>query len=229
LHSPAGPDLLEKEETLEGVHEAFKLGIFEHFGLSNFSSTQVQHVYDVCRDKGFVLPTVYEGLYNPVNRLPEEELFPLLRKLGIAFNAYSVLAGGFLTKTRSHIINGEGRFGKDQYRGLYSEQYNNEAFLQALNDWGAVAEQEGVTRADLAHRWMVHHSALKADLGDGILLGGRFSQLEEMLDGIKRGPLSETAVEKIQGLWERLRPSVKYENNLQAMLAAAAKGGSDRL
>jgi len=48
--------------------------------------------------------------------------------------------------------------------------------------------EEGVTRADLPHRWMVHHSALKTDLGDGILLSGLFSHLEETLDEVKRRP-----------------------------------------
>ena len=34
----------------------------------------------VCRERGFVLPTVYQGNYNAVGRLAETELFPILRE-----------------------------------------------------------------------------------------------------------------------------------------------------
>jgi aflatoxin B1 aldehyde reductase len=43
-----------------------------------------------------------------VARKQEEVLFPTLRKLGIAFYAYSPIAGGFLTKTKKDIEDGKG-------------------------------------------------------------------------------------------------------------------------
>ncbi|KAE9362652.1 aflatoxin B1 aldehyde reductase member 2 [Stipitochalara longipes BDJ] len=215
LHSPFMDS--EIEDTLIGINEAYKMGIFKHFGLSNFSPAQVQQVYDMCKSKGLVPPTVYQGLYNPVNRKTEEELLPLLRKLGIRFNAYSVLAGGFLMKSREHVTNHEGRFSKDQFRGLYSKMYNNKPFLEAHEKWGNIADEEGVTKLELAYRWMCYHSSLSADLGDGILLGGRLGQLEETFHGIAHGPLPEKVVKKIQQLWERLQPHVNYIDNLGAM------------
>ncbi len=177
----------------------------------------MQQVYDVCEAKGLVVPTVYQGLYNPVNRKCEEELLPLLRKLGISFNAYSPLAGGFLTKTKEHVVNEEGRFAKDQFFGLYGKMYNNEPFLEAHEDWGTIADEEGVTRAELAYRWMYYHSSLKGELGDGILLGGRQIQLEEIFESINRGKLSNQAVKRIQELWEKLQPHVKFIDNFGAM------------
>ncbi len=224
LHSPAGFMKLEDEDTLVGIDEAYKMGLFKHFGLSNFSPEQVQHVYDVCKAKGLVLPTIYEGLYNPVNRKPEEELFPLLRKLGIAFNVYSALAGGFRTKTRTYVVNGEGRFAKDKYGGLYAEMYHNEPYLEALEEWGSIAYTEAVTPAELGYRWMCYHSSLKAELGDGILLGGRVPQLEQTFESINRGPLSENAVESIEALWEKLKPHVKFADNFEAIVSAARRG-----
>ncbi|KAN0105861.1 aflatoxin B1 aldehyde reductase member 2 [Hyaloscypha variabilis] len=216
LHSPFRN--AEIEDTLVGINEAYKMGIFKHFGLSNFSPAQVQQVYDVCKANGLVLPTVYEGLYNPVNRKTEEELLPLLRKLGIRFNAYGVLAAGFLTKTREHVVNHEGRFSKDQFRGIYAKMYNNAPFLDAHDEWGRIANEEGVTRLELAYRWMSYHSSLRAELGDGILLGGRLGQLEETFHAIAKGALSEGAVEKIQKLWVKLEPHVNYIDNLGAMM-----------
>lgn len=215
LHSPFVDDNIE--ETLMGINDAYEMGIFEHLGLSNFPPAQVQQVYDVCEAKGLVRPTVYEGLYNPVNRKPEEELLPLLRKLGVAFNAYSPLAGGFLTKTREHVVSEQGRFAKDQYRGLYREMYNNEPFLEAQDEWGRIADEEHVTKMELAYRWMYYHSSLKAEFGDGIMIGGRLEHLEETIESVSWGPLSERAVKKVEELWEKLQPNVKYLHNLQAM------------
>ena len=59
FHSPDTETPLE--EQLAGVNEAYKMGAFEKFGLSNYTPAQVQAVYDVCKAKGYVLPTVYQG------------------------------------------------------------------------------------------------------------------------------------------------------------------------
>lgn len=50
-----------------------------------------------------------------------------------------------------------------------------------------------------------------------ILFGGRLPQLEETFKIINRGPLSDEVVKRIQALWEKLQPRVKYIDNLGAM------------
>jgi aflatoxin B1 aldehyde reductase len=95
--------------------------------------------------------------------------------------------------------------------------YNNEPYLEAQDEWGRIAKEENVSRSELAFRWMCYHSSLKAELGDGITIGGRLAQLEGIFESVNQGPLSEQAVEKIQELWEKLQPHVKYLHNLQAM------------
>jgi hypothetical protein len=41
--------------------------------------------------------------------------------------------------------------------------------------------------------------------------------LEETFKIINRGPLSDEVVKRIQALWEKLQPRVKYIDNLGAM------------
>jgi aflatoxin B1 aldehyde reductase len=60
----------------------------QEFGLSNFPPELVAEFISVCEEKGYVKPSVYQGLYNLLSRESEETLFPLLRKHNIAFNAY---------------------------------------------------------------------------------------------------------------------------------------------
>jgi len=69
-----------------------------------------------------------------------------------------------------------------------------------------VAEREGTTKADLAYRWVKYNSPLKAEYGDGIIIGATsLEQLEQTLAGIGKGPVSEEAARAIEGIWEGVR------------------------
>jgi len=211
IHCPdAKTDL---EETLAGVQEVYKTGVFKRFGLSNYSPEDVQKVYDIAKKNGYVLPTVYQGNYSPVARRQETELFPVLRKLGIAFYAYSPLAGGFLTKTAQQIQDGAGRFGPEALGGMYRQMYLKPSYLDALAKWEAIAKEEGVARAELAYRWVTYHSPLKKAQGDAIIIGAStVEQLEETLAGIDKGPLSKKALEGIDKVWEEIKHEAPLDN-----------------
>lgn len=116
---------LDVSDMLKGIGDAYKAGYFKRFGLSNFKADDVEHIHTLCKKEGYPLPTVYQGNYSAVARRVETELFPTLRKLNIAFYAYSPVAGGLLTKTKEQIIEGNkdaGRFGKDHWlSGIYND------------------------------------------------------------------------------------------------------------
>lgn len=78
LHNP--DTRISFEPTLEGINELYKSGAFRRFGVSNFDADQMKEVLRICKERGFVAPTVYQGNYNAVGRLPETELFPILRE-----------------------------------------------------------------------------------------------------------------------------------------------------
>ncbi|KEF57848.1 uncharacterized protein A1O9_05769 [Exophiala aquamarina CBS 119918] len=91
------------EEQCRAINTLHREGRFDRFGVSNISDAEVQEMYDICVREGYVLPTVYQGGYNPIGRGPEKTLFPLLRKLDMSFYAFSPLAGGLLAKPLSDI------------------------------------------------------------------------------------------------------------------------------
>lgn len=76
------------EDAARAMNDAFKEGKFKRFGLSNYTAAEVQRFVDICEDKGYVKPSIYEGHYNPVVRSGEKELFPILRKNNMSFFAY---------------------------------------------------------------------------------------------------------------------------------------------
>jgi aflatoxin B1 aldehyde reductase len=77
------------EDSARAMHEAWQVGKFNRFGLSNYTAAEVQRFLNICEEHGYNKPAVYQGHYNAVARGAEKELFPILRKHGMAFFAYS--------------------------------------------------------------------------------------------------------------------------------------------
>jgi aflatoxin B1 aldehyde reductase len=76
------------EESLKAMDNAHQDGKFDHLGISNYPPAEVQRMIEICEVNGYIKPSIYQGHYNVISRGPEEELFPLLRKHNIAFQAY---------------------------------------------------------------------------------------------------------------------------------------------
>ena len=70
-------------------------------GLSNYHAEEVSRAFTLCEEHGLTKPTVYQGLYNPLNRAAEDQLIPLLHAHGASFVAYNPLAAGLLTGAHS--------------------------------------------------------------------------------------------------------------------------------
>lgn len=124
----------------------------------------MRRVYDYAKSKGYVLPTVFQGNYNPVARHYDTTLFPLLRELNIAFYAYSPIAGGFLVKDAQTLNTGggQGRWNPDSRTGkIYNDRYIKPSLLEALSDWEAIAKDARVSKAALAYRWVMYNSKLR--------------------------------------------------------------------
>ena len=75
-----GPDRSTPfEVTLREVDKLHKEGHFERFGISNYMSWEVAKLCEICEKHGLIKPTVYQGLYNALQRSVEPELLPCLR------------------------------------------------------------------------------------------------------------------------------------------------------
>jgi len=58
---------------------------------------------------------------------------------------------------------------------MYVELYHKPQYLDALEEWGRVADEESVNKAELALRWGEFHSALNGEEGGGLILGASSS------------------------------------------------------
>lgn len=200
LHFP-DPDT-PVESALEGCAQLYDEGKFGELGLSNFPAWMVSEVYNICKMHGWMLPGVYEGLYNPLSRFAERELDQALSYYGMRFYAYNPLAGGMLTSKYSgkdRTIK-EGRFIN---RPNYQQRYWKDSYFDAVDKIKEVCATYCMDAAEAAYRWLVHHSMLKAERGDAVIVGAsRLTQLEQNMQAAAGGELPDDVVEAVNHAWE---------------------------
>lgn len=203
LHAP-DPDT-PIQETLQAVDAAHKAGKFQELGLSNFQSWEVAHIHALCREKGYVTPTVYQGMYNALTREVERELLPCLRALGMRFYAYNPLCGGLLSGKydRDKLATAtEGRFALSNK--MYRDRYLREIQLEATDAFVNACRDADLKPARAALQWLTHHSRLRP--GDGVILGAsKLAHLDENLAAMDDPPLPPDVVRAANAGWEIIR------------------------
>ncbi|KAI0271695.1 aflatoxin B1-aldehyde reductase [Gloeopeniophorella convolvens] len=207
LHSPDRS--VPYEETARALDELHKEGVFESFGLSNYLSWEVSEIATICRLKGYVPPTVYQGVYNFLDRVNEDELFPCLRRFNIRFAAFSPLAGGLLTGFSLEdpkLLDNNMRFNPDKGIPWFITRYGRaHPVLQRLHP---IVVAHRLTLREVAVRWLVHHSQLRPD-DLGIIYGAsKLAQLEESLDAHAKGPLPEEVLAAVEQAWLETKPYI---------------------
>lgn len=133
------------EETVGAMAGAVRAGKVRHLGLSNVTAGLVRRAHKVHP----IAAVQYE--YSLWRRELERELLPVLRELGIGLVPWSPLGSGFLTGTIKEL-------GKDDFRNTNPKyaggnlQANADRFAPLL----ALAQELGITPAQLALAWLLH-------------------------------------------------------------------------
>ena len=176
LHQPdSNHSLLQSLQTLDSL---VKEGKIKRIGLSNYHVSEVQHAFDLCEQYNLTKPSLYQGIYNPLNRLVEKDLIPVLRKYNCSFVAYNPLAAGMLTAKHTPTAPiKDGRF-KDNEN--YLSRFYTPANFEAVALIQKACQSEGLNIIEATFRWLSLHSCLTFE--DGILIGASSEiQLEENL------------------------------------------------
>lgn len=166
----------------------------------------------MCERNGWKKPDVYQGCYHALQRTVEPELFPCLRHYGIAFYAFSPLAGGMLTdkyeRTTTEHEQGS-RYDPRRMQGKnFRKRYWNEPYFAALDIIRPVASKLGITTAEAALRWSSHHSLMEKSKGDALIIGASSAaQLEENLTYLEKDALPEELVKAFDEAWAIVKGS----------------------
>lgn len=186
---------------LEACTKLYTEGKFKELGLSNFPAWMVSDVWHICDKHGWVKPTIFEGIYNPLTRKAEIELNACLNYFGMRFYAYNPMAGGLLT----------GRYGKYEdnptdgrftHRPNYQNRYWKKSFFNAVDLLKAVCEKHGITTIEASYRWLTYHSMLNSKRGDAIIIGAsNLDHLKQNMAAVKAGPLPDAILDAFEQAW----------------------------
>lgn len=202
LHQPDTENSLL--DSLRAADAMVQEQLIGRIGLSNYHASEVERCFALCAEHKLTPPSVYQGLYNPLNRRIEEDLLPVLRRNGCSFVAYNPLAAGLLSgKYAAHdpasLANGRFKDNPNYIPRFFTP--NNFAALAGIR---TACDEARLPLIDATYRWLLCHSALSAD--DGVLIGASsMEQLEQNLSACEAarssGPLPATVVAAIDAAW----------------------------
>lgn len=195
------------ESALCACNDLYKDGKIKELGLSNFPAWMVVDIWHICKENGWIRPSVYQGMYNGLSRKIEVELLPALRKLNIRFYAFNPLAGGMLTG--KHISYEEtpmpGRFSRLQ---SYRSRYWKKSFFDAVEILTKECRKVDIEPAEAAFRWLAYHSSLSESDGDAIIVGAsNIKQLEQNINATRMNELPNEIVNVFNVAWEEAKPN----------------------
>jgi aryl-alcohol dehydrogenase-like predicted oxidoreductase len=135
------------EETVGAMAELVQQGKVRHIGLSEAAPETIRRAHAVHPI------TAVQTEYSLWSRDPEHEVLPTCRELGIGFVPYSPLGRGFLSgrfKSPDDLDENDFRRGGPRFTGE-----NLDANLKLAAKVAAIAEEKGVTPAQLALAWVL--------------------------------------------------------------------------
>lgn len=189
------------ESVLKACAELHEQGKFKELGLSNFPAWMVADVWHLCDKNGWVKPSIFEGIYNPLTRKAEIELNVALNHFGMRFYVYNPLAGGMLTGRYGKFEDAptDGRF---THRPNYQNRYWKKSYFDAVDMLKGVCEKYGITTIEATYRWLAHHSMLNAQRGDAIIIGAsKLHHLQQNMETLKAGSLPDEIVQAFEKAW----------------------------
>jgi len=86
---------------------------------------------------------------------------------------------------------------------FYHDRFINESNNKALELLSESAHKHGFTLSEVALRWLAHHSQLKREYGDAIIIGGRRPDaIHSVLEDLDKPVLPADVVATIDKVWE---------------------------
>jgi aryl-alcohol dehydrogenase-like predicted oxidoreductase len=164
------------EDTLRALDDLVRTGKVRYIGCSNLAAWQLMKALAVSREERLERFKCTQSYYSLAGRELEREMIPLLKDQGLGLLVWSPLAGGFLS----------GKFtrdgGDDAARRAKFDfpPVNKEKGFDILDVAKAIADQHGVSVAQIALAWILTNSTVTS-----VIIGARkMSQLEDNLKAI---------------------------------------------
>jgi len=148
------------EETMEALHDLVRAGKVRYLGASSMHTWQFVQAQYVADLGGWTRFVSMQDQYNLLMREEEREMHPFCLDQGVGVIPWSPLARGRLTRDWDEAT---GRSETDAFgKTLYHQADDaDRAIVEAVR---AIAEERGVTRAQVALAWTLHKPAVSAPI-----------------------------------------------------------------
>lgn len=164
----------------------------------------LEEFIDICERKGYVKPTVYQGIYNLLDRRHEGPVLEIVRKHGMQFVAHSPQASGFLAGSlTSGQVEGT-RFARGNIMSTDARRYDTERHHEAIRFLDNALKLHGIPKTEASLRWLAFHSKLEPH--DAIIFGSsKIDQIEQNVAAVEQGPLADELARVLDGIWATLQ------------------------
>jgi voltage-dependent potassium channel beta subunit len=161
------------EETVRAMDDLVRQGKVLYWGTSEWTAAQIEEAHAVCARHGFYRPLVEQPQYSLLAREPVEgSVLPTAQARGMGLVVWSPLAMGMLTGKYDGGIPRDSRFAREDWA---RERFLNEANVARVQRLKPIADQLGLTRAQLALAW-----ALRNETVSSVIIGAtRPDQVDE--------------------------------------------------
>ncbi|MBB3348899.1 aldo/keto reductase [Sphingomonas sp. BK069] len=155
-----GPD-----EVLRALDDLVRAGKLVYVGLCNTPAWRAAQLQTIADLRGWSPLVALQIEYSLVERTVEHELMPMAQALGLGVLPWSPLGGGILTGkyTRADLSDENGADVAATRKGVIaSTGHLNERSLAIAEVVGAVADETGASRSQVALAWTLRHPAVTA-------------------------------------------------------------------
>jgi 1-deoxyxylulose-5-phosphate synthase len=149
------------EETMEALHDVVKAGKARYIGASSMWAWQFAKAQYTADLNGWTRFVSMQDQYNLLSREEEREMHPFCLDQGVGVIPWSPLARGRLAREWDDATTARAdsdAFAKTLYR------QHEEGDRRIVDAVGEIAEERGVTRAQVALAWLLHQPAVTAPI-----------------------------------------------------------------
>jgi aryl-alcohol dehydrogenase-like predicted oxidoreductase len=149
------------EETMEALTEVVRQGKVRYLGFSEWPADKIRAALDVPGVERFVSS---QPQYSMLWWAPEQAVFALCRDNGISQIVWSPLAQGVLTGkyVPGSVPPPDSRAASDTMGGFFPREWLQTPVLDAVHRLAALAEDAGLTLAQLALAWVLREANVAA-------------------------------------------------------------------
>ena len=147
-------------ETARAMDDLVHSGKVLYWGTSEWSADSIRETWDLCERYGLYPPQVEQPHYSMLHRrIVENEILPVAQPRGMGLVVFSPLGMGMLTGKYDDGIPADSRFGREDWA---ARRYVNDENLARVRQLKPIAEELGISRAQLALAWTLRQPGVSS-------------------------------------------------------------------